>query len=379
MEHAGSELVEHVAQLLRNMFTTVTVVEEDHSEAADPARRPGRLQAALTLSPASGGYGRLVVDARQRFEPKDVGPLVEELSSPLRNPASTGLLIVAPALSGRTRGMLRDRRISFVDLQGHAWVRMESPALSIDHREPLLGPERAEKVPGLTGPAGGRVVRALVDVAPPHRIGELAARTGTTPGHVSRLVGALEREALLRRGARGAVVYVDWASLIKAWASSYSPVWSNRKLRRWGPGGPNNILSPLLEQGSVSGRWALTGSHGARGFLHTPQFTTSLILYAEHPETVAAMPHLNQAGTGDEVLIVRPWDEVVFRGCWARGRVPVVAPSQLTADCLSGPPGLTHEGHALLAWMGRLEATWRAEQWDQECGPQVSEQAQSWP
>jgi DNA-binding MarR family transcriptional regulator len=65
-------------------------------------------------------------------------------------------------------------------------------------------PEPAQReVARLRGPKAGRLVRALVDTRPRYGVRELAGAIGVTPGYVSRLLDALDRDALIDRSPKG--------------------------------------------------------------------------------------------------------------------------------------------------------------------------------
>ena len=77
-----------------------------------------------------------------------------------------------------------------------------------------------------------RVVRALCDFRSPYGVRELAQYANTPPGTVSKILGLLDREALVQRAAlgkyRGAIVAVDWIALLRRWTQDYRFEVSNK-------------------------------------------------------------------------------------------------------------------------------------------------------
>lgn len=62
---------------------------------------------------------------------------------------------------------------------------------------------------------------------------------------------------------------------------------------------------------------------------------------------------------GANVVLLRPYDDVVLREVDDVDGLRVVVPSQLALDCLAGNGRMPAEGEALLTWMGEHQAQWR--------------------
>lgn len=78
------------------------------------------------------------------------------------------------------------------------------------------------------------------------------------------------------------------------------------------------------------------------------------------PDAVAAQRDLDlrRAERGGNVLLVEPFDEVVYRDATIRDRRRYVSPSQAIVDLLTGPGRSPEEGAQLLDVLGRDDQGW---------------------
>ena len=60
------------------------------------------------------------------------------------------------------------------------------------------------------------------------------------------------------------------------------------------------------------------------------------------------------------MLLLEPFDPVVFEQGWARDDLDYCALSQVAADLLTSPGRGPAEGEALIRWMRENEDAWRA-------------------
>jgi len=102
------------------------------------------------------------------------------------------------------------RRLLFADTTGNMWLVLDKPGLFIETSGANKDPEPPTRsLASLKGRAAGRVVRALCDYKPPYGIRELAQRTGIPLASVARVVGLLERDAVVTRSKNGGVAGAD--------------------------------------------------------------------------------------------------------------------------------------------------------------------------
>jgi len=103
------------------------------------------------------------------------------------------------------------------------YLRLNAPAVAIERIGADRDPEPTQRpARSLKGAKAGRLVRTLLDFAPPLGTREIAKLAGIDPGYVSRLLAMLERDDLVGREPRGPITRIDWANLLRAWTRDYS-------------------------------------------------------------------------------------------------------------------------------------------------------------
>jgi hypothetical protein len=311
----------------------------------------------LTLRAPNGTYTTIAIETKQTVTPRDAESMLSGLARSLRAvSAHVPLMIVAPWLSQRTREALTTNNINYLDLTGNALLRLENPAVYIQTEGAARNPTPDPRSPAsLRGDKAARLVRLLADVRPPYGVGELARAASLTPGYVSRLLDALDREAIVDRGPRGVVEDVDVAALLRAWAASYDAF------------KPELTTSWLATAGAAAAAAALPNA--ASGVVVTGSFAAVrwapaaapalLVLYTRDVQQTATSLDLLPADEGANVILLRPFDEVAFARSAVADGVTYAAPSQVAADCLRGPGRMPAEGEALLNWMTDDERRWR--------------------
>lgn len=314
--------------------------------------RAGSAAGALRLSGPGSVTASVEVQTRASLEPKGVDDLAPVLSGARESPP----LILVPFLSPRTRQRLEMAGFSYADLTGNVRFTMARPAIFIDARGADENPEPAKRERrSLKGAKAGRLIRALCDFRPPFGLRELAKRANVDAGYASRVVQTLVRDALVVRTARGPITSVDWSALLRRWAEDYSPFKQSRVSWYLAPRGLGPVVDTLqtLRGGYVvSGAWAAT--------LYAPVAPARLLLcYADDVQKLAKALDLRQVETGMNVVLARPFDDVVSERTAERDGVSVAALSQVVADLLTSPGRGPNEAEALMMWMVEHESVWR--------------------
>lgn len=349
-------------------------IETDLSEAAIAwlkARLPQGWQ--LESATAEGGETRLVlrggnagaailVQPRQSLTPREASYLLQGFAKALRSiSGGTALLVVSPWLSPRTRAVLTEQGINYVDLTGNALVRIDNPAVYLE----TVGADRnpAPKARGkaqLRGARAARLIRLLADVRPPYGVRELARAAKLAPGYTSQLLETLYDEALVERSRRGRVESVNVGDLLRRWSSTYDVLATNAPESFVAADGIDTLLPKIAAELEAGRRIAITGSFAAARL--APVAAPALLLaYSEQPTLLAQDLGLLRAEEGANVILLRPFDEVVWRRNSPVEGLRYVSPSQTAVDCLTGTGRMPAEGEALLEWMRENESEWRSD------------------
>jgi hypothetical protein len=355
-----TDLIDAAVVQLRQMLPASWTVERSNRAEVAANSDEGRSlsDGAIDLRDPRGTYVTLAVEAKRSFDPRAVEQLSGGLSSVIRSLASnTPILAVSPWMSARSRELLAKDGINFIDLTGNALLKLENPALYISAvgaaRNPQPMPRGQARV---RGPKAARLIRLLIDVRPPYGVSEIAEVTGLTQGYVSRLLDALDQDALVERTRRGRVQDADMPGLLRRWAESYDVLKSNDASTFLAPRGASDALSQVAQLSGPS--VAVTGSFAAVRL--APVAAPALLIgYCNEIEALANTLGLLPADEGANVVLLRAFDPVV----WERGTedagLRYVAPSQAAVDCLTGTGRMPAEGEALVAWISENEPRWR--------------------
>jgi hypothetical protein len=346
-----NDLLDWTVAWLRERLPAAWAVERSRQEAMGAAQ-----MAAVLRVQAPNVYATFALEARRSLAPRDVDRLLGGVGRTLRALAPhVPILVVAPWLSARTRARLGAEGLNYLDQTGNASIRLENPALFIQTegaaRDPAPAPRGKAR---LRGPKAARLIRTLVDVRPPYGVGELADATGLARGYVSRLLDALDEEALIERGRRGRVERTDVPGLLRRWAEIHDVFKASDTATFIAPRGAAAALTNV--GGSVS--TAVTGSFAA--VRYAPVAAPALLaVYSDDLETLARDLDLLPADHGANVVLLRPFDSVVWERTEEHDGICYVAPAQVAVDCLTGTGRMPAEGEALVAWMLDNEDAWR--------------------
>jgi hypothetical protein len=331
---------------------TVERTKRDATNVEEPSA-----DALIELRAPNGTYTTLAVEARSAMEPRDVERLLVGIARSLRALAgNVPLLIVSPWLSSRTRELLAEQNINYLDITGNALIKLDNPPVFIQSDGAQRNPNPEPRTPAsIRGPRGARLVRLLADVRPPYSVSEIAAATALTAGYVSRLLDSLDRNALVSRGRRGIVEDVDVAALLRAWGNDYDVFKRDLAKTYIASAGAANALTKLAD---ATTRTAVTGSFAAVRL--APVAAPSLLaVYCEDRAAAAEQLGLLPTDEGANVTLLRPFDDVVWERMTTDGAINYVAVSQVAVDCLTGNGRMPAEGEAVLRWMTDNEDQWR--------------------
>lgn len=329
------------------------------AELGDPRSQDQQQGGArINLRGPQGTISTIVAEEKQSVSPRSVLSQISPRVESARNMgAHLPLLVIAPWLSERTQELLAGADVNYLDLTGNALLRIDNPPFFLQavgaRRNPAPSERGAAK---LRGAKASRLIRLLLDVRPPYGVLEIAAATGLNRGYVSRLLETLYREGLIERAARGPVESVDVPALLRRWADGYDVFRANQAQGFVAATGLDQLLTRIKDPGLGTGA-VITGSFAATRL--APVASPSLLLlYHDSPQSLAAADLLS-AEEGANVMILKPFDPVVFGRTRTEGGLRYAAPSQVAVDCLAGNGRMPAEGEALLEWMAADESAWR--------------------
>jgi len=317
-----------------------------------------RPDALMTIRAPDGAEATVIVEAKRRLDPRDVSAVASQLWRYQQNLTALPGMLVVPFLPPRSRELLTDASLSYADSTGNIRFTLDRPAVYIRadgaSSDPwAAGSDRALR--SLKGPTTSRIVRALIDFCPPFGVQQLAERSGTSLGSVSRVFAFLEPEALIVRAPYGPVTAVKWDDLIRRWTMDYGFSKSNRVQTFLDPRGLPALLNRLR---SAPSRYAVTGSLAANDLapIASPRLAA---IYVDDAVEAADRLRLRPAEAGANVILAEPFDPVVYDRTRDVDGIRYAAPSQVAADLLTGPGRNPAEGEEVIRWMRENEDVWR--------------------
>lgn len=348
------DVLRRVMALIRERLPTDWSLSVTESAAGDQGA-----DATVELTGPDQMRAVLLVEAKRSVVMRDLAALLEQVRSYIDHlPGPAVPLVAARYLAPSVRARLEERGVSYADATGNLRVALDRPALFLhdagaDH-DPWRGPGRPRGT--LKGPPAARVVRALVDFAPPLSVPELIHRSGASTGATYRVVEFLEREALIGRNSRGPIETVHWRRIIERWSEDYGFQRSNAVGAYLHPRGLSTMVGNLAASPELC--YAITGSLAAQPF--APYAPPRLaMIYVEDTEQVVERLGLRAVDTGANTLLATGDFSVVFDRPVEVDGLRYVAPSQTAVDLLTGPGRSPAEARALLDWMETHEHDWR--------------------
>jgi hypothetical protein len=352
-------LAERAIIWLEDRLPPTWSVEASAEGALDPTGVP--LDSRVFLKGPNGANSAMAIEERESITPRAVLALSQQVQTARKMGAHMPLVVVAPWLSKRTQELLAEQGLGYIDLTGNALVRIDNPPFYLQTTGAERNPAPKERGQAqLRGAKAARLIRLLMDVRPPYGVGELAEATGLAPGYVSRLLDTLYREALIERGGRGVVESVDLVGLAHRWASSYDVFASNEALSLIAPSGPKAFLEEVANASLSEPPMVITGSFAAAQMMAPIAAPALLLAYCERPQELASEAGLLRSVEGANVVLLSPFDSVVWERSEPHNQLTYAAPSQVVVDCLTGNGRMPAEGEALLKWMINNEPSWRA-------------------
>ena len=346
-----------VLRACEELVKGVLPAEWNFAVGAAQQSRSGRFDSWFTLTSPEERSVNYVVEVKRSPTARSIVDAVTQLRLLLEGREGTLPLLAAGYLSRRSQEVLKEFDVSYVDATGNIRLTASNPGLFVEVQGAQKDPWPDDQpLRTLRGRGAGRAVRALVDTIPPYGVRELSARTGVAAATLSRVIDLLERDAIVTRDSRGGVASVDWAGALRRWSQDYELRRSNTVTSYLEPRGLE-ALSQRLDD--VPWRYAVTSSLAAQRFAPVAPARMA-VLYVDDATSTAETLDLRSTDAGANVLLVEPFDEVVFERTVKRNGLTVAAPSQVAVDLLTGPGREPAEGEALIDWMEKNEDAWRS-------------------
>jgi hypothetical protein len=275
---------------------------------------------------------RLIFDIKSTGEPRFALMAIPTLESAARTIENSYPVFASTYLSERTRTILRERKIGYLDLAGNAYLRFGDVLIDRTSLETRVRERRGVKQ--LTAPKATRVLRALLNrYDTPQRITDLADACSMSPGGVYWVVQLLEKEGFAVRDPAKRVKLTKPGDLLEYWAKS----WDMRKNDWTGyfsfEKTPEDLIRRVAEFGrKKKRRYAFTLMAGASLIAPFVRYQ-DVWMYIDDNETewINGL-NLKPVSGGGNLILVKPYDEGVFMDVQTVGDAYTVCNTQLYVD-----------------------------------------------
>jgi hypothetical protein len=363
MEHGTTE-----AELLRAAVLAIrSALPSTWSLSLDQAPGAYVPDGLLTLGAPDGASVLVLLQCKAVPTPRNVETVARQVERYLdmtpHSDMAVGAMLVSRFVSPTTRAQLEKHGLGWFDTTGNMRLRLDRPAVFVDRagadRSGFRDPED-RLLKSLRGPGAARIVLELCETSLPVGVRDLAARVGVSVSTSARVLGLLNREAVIER-TDGVVTSVHKRALVERWTQDYTVMASNEVIATLDPRGLDHALKTLP---SVDNRVVVTGSAATRAYL--PEGMTpvsplvSLSLYAEDPIGLMEQLGLRTVERGTNVFVLRAYDHVVHATSRSVADMKVAAPAQVVADLLTGPGRSSEEAEQLLSVLAANDPDWRS-------------------
>ncbi|HJP78747.1 MAG TPA: hypothetical protein VJ914_31020 [Pseudonocardiaceae bacterium] len=323
----------------------------------------GYLPDAIYRLKAPGGeLATIVADVKYNVIPRDLTAVTSQLWHVSELIGADTTVLISPFVSPLAREKLAEAGVGWFDATGNLQVRMDQPAVFLSSigasRNPFVDPAD-HRLKSLRGPASARVVRALCELPLPLGVRMFGQEANVGGGSSSRVLELLSREGLITREDSGRVVAVRKRALIQRWTDDYGLVSSNHVTGMLDPRGIDHALTALR---SAADGHVVTGSVAARAYLPTGMVPvtplTTLVVHTDRPVDLIRDTGLRQVERGANVLVVKPFDEVLLDRAREIDGIRCAAPAQVVADLLTGPGRSSEEAEQLIKVLATEDQGW---------------------
>ncbi|RKT70765.1 transcriptional regulator with AbiEi antitoxin domain of type IV toxin-antitoxin system [Saccharothrix variisporea] len=354
-------MIASAVEALRSILPQAWQLTVHYAPVREVEGRLLRPDAEITIEDPNGTVANLVVESKAFTAPRDVARAAAFVARVQGGQAKNAMLVTS-FVSPATRAELARHGMGWFDPTGNLRLALERPAVFIDRtgadRSEVRDPED-RTLKSLRGHAAARIVLALCETGTPVGVREAAARAGVSVASGSRVLDLLDREAVIRRRSDGTVIAVRRRALVTRWTADYQVMKANEVITSVDPRGIEHALKalPAVEPDAV-----LTGSAAARAYLPadvTPVSPlVSLSLYTADPIGLMDRLRLKRVERGSNVLVMRPYDDVVRERARTVGGLRCAPPAQVVADLLTGPGRSTEEAEQLMEVFATVEEGW---------------------
>lgn len=296
--------------------------------------RLGQTVIDLMVQVASGQDEKcLAVEVKSNGQPrfaKDAVNLLLNFRN--ENPGCYGIFM-APYISEKAASICKDNKVGYADLAGNCYLAFDRIFIERQGKNNPFSEKRELRT--LFSPKAERVLRVLLEnPGRSWKVNDIVDEADVSQGQVSnvkRLLG--EREWISEE--YGGFELIEPIKLLNEWAGKYtyqkSKVFKYYSLMNTAE--VEESIAQYCRNNSI--RFALTGFSGAARIKPVVKYQRAFAFVQSGMKELAADLNFKEVKTGENVILLEPYDEGVFYRSETIDEVPVACPTQLYLDLKS--------------------------------------------
>ncbi len=272
----------------------------------------------------------LVVEVKSNGQPRYARQAVNQLLRFRDLNPQCYCIFMAPYISPRAAEICIESDIGYMDLAGNSFLNFEKVHIE-KTGQPNPYSEKKE-LRSLYSPKASRVLRALLEnPRKKWKVAEIALETSVSLGQVSKVKNLLANKELIK-DAHGGFELIDPARLLQDWSENYS-YRKNRIFKYYSMNSIPDIEWALSQACTNSGRqYALTSFSGAARLKAFVKYQRVFAFVQGDVPKLATSLNLKEVDSGENIILLEPYDEGVFYGSTVVESISIANPIQIYLD-----------------------------------------------
>jgi hypothetical protein len=281
------------------------------------------------------GSKTILFEVKNNGQPREARITIQQIQRQLKNFPNAYGVMVAPYISDQAAEVCEEANIGVLDLAGNCRLAFDDVFIESKGAPNPFNLRRDLRT--IFSPKSSRVLRVLLNQ--PRKIWtvqELSRVSTVSMGQVSNVKNLLDYREWIEISKEG-IKLTRPKELLEEWVKNYSFSRDNFTERFYSLNSfeeqmtamrGNSIGMKIL---GFNNRFALTGYAGAN-FIFPYVRNNTVSIYVDDIEFWIPRLGLKRVENGENIFLVRPYDEGVFDGTEIHEGVPVVSPIQLYLD-----------------------------------------------
>ncbi|MCK5353142.1 hypothetical protein KAJ77_11185 [bacterium] len=294
----------------------------------------GRAEVDLMVQVDTGqGEKCLTVELKSNGQPRFARNAVNSLLNFRNMNPQCYCIFMAPYISEQAAAICMDKEMGYVDLAGNCYLAFDRVFIERQGRDNPFSEKRELRT--LFSPKAERILRVLLEnPGRKWKVNELVDEADVSQGQVSNVKRLLaDRDWVTEE--YGGFELIEPLKLLDEWSGKYtyqkSKVFKYYSLMNMAE--VEESLAQYCRNNSI--RFALTGFSGAARIKPVVKYQRAFAYIQSAMEGLVTELNFKKVDSGENVILLEPYDEGVFYRSEVIDQVPVACPTQLYLDLKS--------------------------------------------